>query len=267
MANQVSLFRSMQVCYAAVLLAAGSWSLVGQTLAQDSQTGRRDEKALAVLQGMSDYLSKEQTISFRARTFFDVVQEDGIKVKTAREVDVILKRPNHLQANTLDDTGAAASAWYDGSKLTVWRKSANEVMTLDFADDTDKLLDELVDKYEFQIALADLLYSDVSKALGENAISSQYIGLRMVDGVQCHLISFESDGADWQLWVEADTTPVPRRFVIDYVIAEHQPQFMAQLDAWSLGGEYEDSRFTAVVPEGVKQVEFRKVAADGQAQP
>ncbi len=240
MANQVSLFRSMRVCYAAALLAAGSWSLVGETLAQDSQTGRRDEKAMAVLQGMSDYLSKEQTISFRARTFFDVVQEDGIKVKTAREADVILKRPNHLQVNTLDDTGTAASAWYDGSKVTVWRKSANEVMTLDFTDDTDKLLDELIDKYEFQIALADLLYSDVSKALGENAISSEYIGLRMVDGVQCHLISFESDGADWQMWVEADKSPVPRRFVIDYVIAEHQPQFMAQLDAWSVGGEFED---------------------------
>jgi hypothetical protein len=261
MADQVSLFRTMQICYAAALLA-GNLSLVEQALAQDSQTGRRDEKAIAVLQGMSDYLSKEQTISFRARTFFDVVQEDGIKIKTAREVDVILKRPNHLQANTLDDTGTAASAWYDGSKVTVWRKSANEVMTLDYADNTDKLLDDLVDKYEFQIPLADLLYSDVSKALGENIISSEYIGLRMVDGVPCHLISFESDGADWQMWVEADTTPVPRRFVIDHVIAEHQPQFMAQLDAWSLGGEYEDSRFTAIVPEGVKQVEFQKAAAE-----
>jgi hypothetical protein len=37
---------------------------------------------------------------------------------------------------------------------------------------------------------------------------------------------------------------------------------MAQLDAWSLGGEYEDSRFTAIVPEGVKQVEFQKAAAE-----
>jgi hypothetical protein len=140
------------------------------------------------------------------------------------------------------------------------------MMTLEFTGDTDKMLDELIDKYEFQIPLADLLYSNVSRAIGETLISSQYIGLRTVDGVQCHLISFESDGADWQLWVEADATPVPRRFVIDYVTAESQPQFMAQLDAWSLGGEYEDYTFKAVMPEGVKQVEFSKAAADGQMQ-
>lgn len=165
----------------------------------------------------------------------------------------------HLYADTLDDAGVSASIWYDGSKLTYWRRSTN-------AGDTNKLLDELTGKYQFEIPLADLLYSDVSKALGENIISSEYIGLRTVDGVQCHQISFESDGADWQLWVEADSTPVPRRFVIDYVTEENRPQFMAQLDAWSLGGELEDFRFKAVVPEGVKQLEFGKAASDGQAQ-
>jgi hypothetical protein len=264
MTYQAIISQSMLVIRSGTLLAAVAWPLVGQALAQEAPTGRVDEKAVAVLQGMSDYLSKETTLSFRARTFFDVVQKGGIKVKTAREVDVVVKRPNHVQADALDDTGGATSLWYDGAKLTVWRKSANEVMTLDFAGDTDKLLDELVDKYEFQIPLADLLYSNVSKALGESTISSEYIGLRTVDGVPCHLISFESDGTDWQMWIEADVTPVPRRFVIDFVTQENQPQFMAQLDAWSLGGEYEDYQFTAVLPEGVKQVEFSKAAAEVQ---
>jgi hypothetical protein len=251
------------VCTAALL---ATWPVAGQALGQDNQTGGRDEKAMAILQGMSDYLSKATTLSFHAHTFFDVVQKGGIKVKTAREVDVNLKRPNLVEADSLDDTGAAISLWYDGSKLTVWRRSSNEFMALDFAGNTDKLLDELSDKYEFQIPLADLLYSNVSGAIGETLISSEYIGIRKVDGVPCHLISFESDGADWQLWVEADSTPVPRRFVIDYVNAENEPQFMAQLDAWSLGGEYEDYTFKAVLPEGVKQVEFSKAAADSQMQ-
>ena len=263
MMRKVSVIRSMLALGTATVLAI--WLVTGQTLAQDSQ-GVRDEKAMAVLQGMSDYLAKETTLSFRARTFFDVVQKGGIKVKMGREVNLILKRPNQVQADTLDDTGGAASLYYDGAKLTVWKKSANEVMTVDISGGTDKMLDELIDKYEFQIPLADLLYTDVSKAIGENLISSEYIGIRTVDGVPCHLISFESDGADWQLWVEADSTPVPRRFVIDYVTAESEPQFMAQLDAWSLGGELEDYNFTAVLPEGVKQVEFSKAATDTQMQ-
>ncbi len=248
----------------AALFAVVAWQLTGQTLAQEAGTGPVDEKAMAVLQGMSDYLATETTLSFSARTFFDAVRESGIKIKMAREVEVILKRPNHLYAHTLDDAGIAASVWYDGSKVTVWNRSANEFMTLEFSGDTDKLLDELIDKYEFQIPIADLLYSDVSKALGGDLMSSEYIGLRTVDGIQCHQLSFESGGADWQIWVEADSTPVPCRFVIDFVAEENQPQFMAQLDAWSLGGEFEDFHFTAVMPEGVKQVEFGKAAADGK---
>jgi hypothetical protein len=266
MTHQVTLSPSMLFVRSATFLAALALPLVGQTLAQEGATGRVDEKAMAVLQGMSDYLSKETNVSFRARTFFDVVQKSGIKVKMAREVEIILERPGHIYADTLDDAGIGASIWYDGSKFTVWRRSTNEFMALEFAGDSDKLLDELIDKYEFQIPLADLLYSDVSKALGENIMSSEYIGLRTVDGVPCHQISFESDGADWQLWVEADSTPVPRRFVIDYVTQKGEPQFMAQLDAWSLGGPLEDFSFTAVIPESVKQVEFGKVAADGQEQ-
>ena len=260
MTHKATMSRSMLAARSAALLAALACPLAGQALAQDGEAG--DEKAMAILQGMSDYLSKEATVSFRARTFFDVVQQSGIKVKIGREVEVILQRPNHLSANTVDEAGVAASIWYDGSKLTVWSRSANEFMALDFAGDIDTLLDELIDKYEFDLPLADFLYSDVSKALGENIISSEYIGLRTVDGVQCHQLSFESDGADWQIWVEADSTPVPCRFVIDFVTEENQPQYMAQLDAWSLGGELEDYRFTAAMPEGVKQVDFGKA---GQA--
>jgi hypothetical protein len=262
MTHQATGFLSMLTIRSVVLFATVAWPLGGPALAQDGPTGRVDEKATAILQRMSDYLAKETSVSFRARTFFDVVQKSGIKVKTARELEVIEKRPGHLYADALDDAGVATSIWYDGSKLTVWRRSANEVMTLEFGGGTDKLLDELIDKYEFQIPLADLLYSNVGKALGENIMSSEYIGLRTVDGVQCHQISFESDGADWQIWIEADSTPVPRRFVIDYVTDENKPQFMAQLDAWSLGGEIEDFRFTAAMSEGVKQVEFGKAAPD-----
>jgi hypothetical protein len=256
---------SMRVMRIAGLATALTWSVAGQAVAQDSK-GPIDKQSIEILKGMSDYLSKEPTLSFRARTFFDIVQKSGIKVKMARSVEVVQERPGHLYAETIDEAGVAASIWYDGKKFTVWRRSTNEFMALEFPGTIDKLLDELTDKYEFQIPLADFLHSDVNKALGEHLISSEYIGLRNVDGVECHHISFESDGADWQIWIEADSTPVPRRFVIDYVTEKDQPQFMAQFDAWSLGRKLSDHSFTAVLPQGVKELEFRKDAAEGQAQ-
>src|SRR5688572_20894127 len=74
MKNRATRSRWMLVTTSAALVVALAWPLVGQAEAQDSETGPVDEKATGLLQGMSDYLSKETAVSFRARTFFDVVQ-------------------------------------------------------------------------------------------------------------------------------------------------------------------------------------------------
>jgi len=232
--------------------AALSWAPAS---AQDEK-GKMDEKALTILKAMSDYLGGSETISFRAKTFFDVVENSGIKIKAGHESAVQLKRPNDLYIHAEGEDGSATTIWFDGSKLTLWRHDANEVMSLDFKGATDAMLDHVIDQYDAEIPLADLFYSDVNKTFGEDLLSAEYVGLRLIDGAPCHQLSFESPGADWQIWIEADSTPVPRRFVIDFVDDDNRPQYMARLDAWSIGGDIEDFNFIAAVPDSVKQVEF-----------
>jgi len=171
------------------------------------------------------------------------VLQSGIKIKAGRASTVLLKRPKDLYIEAEGDNGSATTIWFDSSKLPLWRRDANQVMSLDFEGATDAMLDHVIDKYDAQIPLADLFYSDVEKTLGEDVLSAEYVGLRTVDGVPCHQLSLESPGADWQIWIEADSTPVPRRFVIDFVGDDNKPQFMAQMDAWSIGGDIEDLQF------------------------
>ena len=244
--------RLLLTIFFAATVAAMSWAPAS---AQDEK-GPMDEKALTILKAMSDYIGGSETISFRAKTFFDVVRKSGIKIKTGRASTVLLKRPKHLYIHAEGDDGSATTIWFDGSKLTLWRRDANKVMSLDFKGATDAMLDHVIEEYDAQIPLADLFYSDVKKTLGEDLLSAEYVGVRLVDGVKCHQLSFESPGADWQIWIEADSTPVPRRFVIDFVAEDNKPQYMAQMDAWSIGGEIEDFNFVAAVPESVEQVEF-----------
>lgn len=220
------------------------------------QSGPMDEKAMQILQSMSDYLAKANTVSFRARTFFDEVRESGIKIKAARENKILLKRPGSLHAESVAENGAARTVWFDGSTFTVWHRHANEYMALDFKGTTDALIDHLDEKYGVNLPVADLLFSNVGDALKGSIISSEYLGERMVQGVRCHHLSFESTGADWQIWIEADATPLPRRFVVTYVNDKGEPQFMAQLDQWSLGEDIPAGRFKAAVPEQVKKTEF-----------
>ncbi|MDA7949293.1 MAG: DUF2092 domain-containing protein [Hyphomicrobiaceae bacterium] len=256
MSDQIS-FRLRQVkitASAALALIVGFYPLY----AHAEQTGPTDKKAMEVLQGMSDYLAKAGTASFRVRSFFDQVRKSGIKIKEARGADVRLKRPNGLFVQSVSDNGAARTVWFDGSKLTVWDRHLNQVKALDFKGNTDALLDHLAEKYDVNLPVADLLFSDVGKALKDTIISSEYIGLRTVQGVECHQLSFESTGADWQIWIEADSTPLPRRFAVTYVTVKGEPQFMAQLDRWSIGGAIDQSDFQAAVPKDTKKASFAR---------
>lgn len=241
----------------AVLLLANAF-VSAPAHAQKQKAGPKDEKAMQVLQGMSDYLARAKTLSFRARTLFDEVRESGIKIKSARTIQAIMQRPSSLRVLAIADNGSARSAWFDGSKLTVLMRHGNQFMELDYKGTTDDLLEELIEKHEAQLPLADLLFADIAKSFKESIISAEYLGIKLVNGVKCHHLSFESTGADWQIWVQADATPVPRRFAISYVNDAEKPEFLASFSRWSIGGEAADDQFKASVPESAKKVPFGK---------
>jgi hypothetical protein len=207
---------------------------------------------------MSDELNSAKTMSVRVRSFFDVVRKSGIKIKEAREINILMKRPNHLFAEAVSESGAAQTIWFDGEKLTIFQRHKNEYSTLDFKGTADQLFDHLSEKYNENFPVADLLYSKVGQTFKENLLSSEYLGERTIQGIRTHQLSFESTGADWQIWIEADRSPLPRRFVITYVTEKSEPHFMAQLDQWSLDVNLDDSTFKAGIPEQAKKVPFRK---------
>jgi hypothetical protein len=241
----------------AVLLFANAFALA-PAHAQKQKAGPMDEKAVQILQGMSEYLAGAKTLSFRVRTLFDEVRESGIKIKSASTIQGVMQRPSSLRALTITDNGSARSSWFDGSKLTVLMRDTNQFMELDYKGTIDGMLDELIEKHEFQLPLADLLYADIAKNFKENLISAEYLGIKLVNGIKCHHLSFESTGADWQIWVQADATPVPRRFAISYVNDAEKPEFLASFSRWSIDGKPADDQFKASLPESAKKVPFGK---------
>jgi len=240
-----------------VLLLANALASV-PVRAQKPKAGPMDVKAMQILQGMSDYLAGAKTLSFRARTLFDEVRKSGIKIKSASTVQVVMQRPNSFRVLTITDNGSARSSWFDGSKLTILMRDTNQFMKLDYKGSIDGLLDELIEKHEFQLPLADLAYSDIAKNFKENLVSAEYLGIKLVNGIKCDHLSFESTGVDWQIWVEADATPVPRRFAISYVNDAEKPEFLASLSRWSIDGKAVDDQFKASIPESAKKVSFGK---------
>jgi len=248
--------RKITTVFAILLLANAFASAPAH--AQEQKAGPMDEKAMQILQGMSDYLAGAKAFSVRVRTLFDEVRKSGIKIKSARTIQVVMQRPSSLRALTITDDGSARSSWFDGSKLTVLMRDTNQFMELDYKGTIDGMLDELIEKHDVQLPLADLLYSDVGKNFKANLISAEYLGIKLVNGIKCNHLSFESTGADWQIWIQADATPLPRRFAISYVNDAEKPEFLASLSRWSIDGKPAADQFKASVPASAEKVPFGK---------
>jgi hypothetical protein len=147
--------------------------------------------------------------------------------------------------------------WYDGSTLALLYQEENEYSMVKVPDTIDAMLDHLIDNYEVPIPMADFFYGDVYKAFFDYLISGAYMGQRLVDGVVCHHLSFESTGVDWQLWVEVGEKPLPRRFVITYLNLRGEPEYFAGM-TWDLNPQLDQAMFQFTPPEGAKEVPFGK---------
>jgi hypothetical protein len=212
------------------------------------------------LRTMSATLARAQSLRVHSTSLYDVVQPGGIAIKLAQEVRVELKRPNKLHARVRRDEGSRRQLWYDGKAASLYDPDANSYSVLEGPSTIERMFDELSDTYGINVPLADLLVSDPYAAFEEHLLSAAYVGKRMVDGVECHHLSFESRGADFQLWVTADGRALPRRFAITYVAEPGEPGFLALLQGWELTPYIDDGVFAFNPPSGARKVELPDAA-------
>lgn len=250
--------RASMAVFAGVLAALLAIST--SVYAQDKgKGGSVDPKAMQILKKMSDYLGQAKTFSFTVNTLYDHVQKSGIKIKQTARIRAVVDRSGRMYAHALRDDMSARRVWYDGKTLTRLDSRSKQVVQASFSGTIDKLVDHVLATSKMQLPVADFLYSDTAKVFGENLLSANYVGRRMVRGVVTHQLSFESSGADWQVWVKAGDTPIPVRFAIVYVHVKGEPQFLAQFRNWQFNMPVDSNLFAAKVPPDAKKVSHKDV--------
>jgi hypothetical protein len=222
----------------------------------EGQKPNIEPAAAEVLQAASKHLASAKMLTFRATMYYDVVGTSGIKTKFVRQIRYFVKRPDRLHVRTIRDDGAQRYLWYDGKTLTRYEPVANTSSRMDVPKTIDALLDHLADKFRVTLPLADLLYGDPHAAFSEHLLSGVYLGKRLVDGAWSHHLSFESAGADFQLWITAGDKPILRRFAVTYVNEPGAPELLAILSDWSPNAYLDDSMFSVTPPNNAKQVPF-----------
>ena len=208
---------------------------------------------------MSDTLAKARTLSFEAESLYDQVEISGVKIKRAVSQEIVLRRPDSLYFRSVRDDGKVREGRYDGEALTIVPDGGGAYARIDVPGSVDAMLDLIQAEYRVNIPVADLLYADLYGRVKDHLLSGVYLGERTIGGEVLDHLSFETTGADWQLWLERGDRPLPRRLIVTFVNAPGEPEYLTVIKEWQLDQEVDEGLFRFDVPADWRQIEVPKL--------
>lgn len=206
-----------------------------------------------IFKPMCTLLDDAKAMRFRVDAVADRQVETGQLVQFHRTSDVTVVRPDRLYATTESDDGNWCT-WYRGKALTLLDKNANRYATDTVPGSIGEMLDQLVEKYNLVMPMADLVAGKTYESMTARVESAEDLGMSAVGDTQCHHLLFRQGNIDWQVWIQADGRPLPRKLVITYTQETDQPQYAATLDGWDLAPTVSDEIFTFTPPSGATNV-------------
>ena len=231
-----------------------------QTPAAAVATTPLPTSADSVVVRMGEYLKTLKTFTLSPQISYDEVLPSGPKIQYLGSAVMTVRRPDRLRADISNDDGER-SVYYDGKTLSVFGRTLNVFATVDAPPTLDEMFAKVLNEYDLGLPLVDILYQSVHGTLLDNVKDGMVVGRSRVNGVLCDHVAFHQDDVDWQLWVEASATPLPRRIVITTLGETGQPQYQANLK-WDLSPTIADSMFVFVPAKDAMRIKLATLAAE-----
>jgi hypothetical protein len=142
-----------------------------------------------------------------------------------------MSRPDKLRATR---TGGYRDVEivFDGKMLTVSNKDSKDYAQTDATGTAEELIDVLREKHGVVAPGADLLLTNVFNVMMADVVEATVIGKGVIDGVECDHLAFRNVETDWQIWIEAGTRPIPRKYVITSKGIGEAPQYTLRIKEW-----------------------------------
>src|SRR5262249_2844898 len=143
--------------------------------------------------------------------------------------------------------------FYDGANLTLYDRKGNHYATAPTPATVAETLDAIRARYGIVFPLGDFIQMAANEDLLKNISDAGYIGTSRIDGVETETLAIRQPDVDWQVWIEKDDTPLPRKIVITSKKQPTQPQYTATL-SWELDPTFNDSLFTFTPPQDATRI-------------
>jgi hypothetical protein len=218
---------------------------------------RADEQ----LRKMAEFLRSKQAFRFRAFHDFDVIEEEGQRLRMHREVHLQVARPDRIHGSARG-YGGRSEYWYDGKQVALLDAEDKTYSRVKAPPTIDDMLEEMSERYGLAVPTGDLLGAKVYETLVESVLNGRYIGRVELEGRACHHLAFQQLSVDWQIWIADGPEPVPLQLVLDYHDQPGAPQFQARFRDWDFNHKPDAKAFEFSPPPDCRETPLEPLADD-----
>jgi hypothetical protein len=216
----------------------------------------QDDAARRILKAMSDFVTRQNSIAVTFDSDVEVITSELQKIQFTSTGQLLLSRPDKLRAHRKSGNADVTSA-FNGTTFIVYDGRRNAFARLSAPGTLDQLVDSLRTDFSIEAPGADLFLSNVYDILNDDVVEARYMGLGMINGVECEHLAFRNLETDWQLWIETGARSIPRKYVITSKTVAGAPQYTLRITDWRSDVPTDDASFAFEPPAGAKEVDAK----------
>ena len=214
--------------------------------------------ALKALQRMSGYLSTLTSFEVKSETSRDLVTNDGQRLTLDGVASYKVRRPDGFVIEVNSDA-KKRTYYYNGKTFTVFAPDLNFYATAPAPPTIPATLDLLYDKFGISLPLEDLFrWNDPTASPRRYPEVRCRVGTSTIDGVETDQYAFREGDIDWQIWIQHDGDPLPRKVVIIDRADPAHPTYTAVL-TWNVSPTLAAEDFTFHPGEDAKLIRLTSV--------
>lgn len=223
-----------------------------------AQTADIDAQAVRLLKASTDCVASLGKFNVDTASTLEVVLHSGQKIQYDHVATLSLQRPNKLRADRRGDL-VDQTFFYDGKSLTMYNPGDKYFAASEAPGTLEEMLDFAREKLDIIAPAGDFLYKNAFEILMDNVSSAFVVGKSVVNGVRCDHLAFRSAASDWQLWVQEENPPLPRKLVITSTDIPGSPQFTVVMPKWNLDPVFAADFFDFKNEKDAKRIDFLPV--------
>ncbi len=188
--------------------------------------------------------------SHKKYAFDAIIMNHSDEGKNKHQITVKVNRPGQLRFDVKGEI-RNRSNYLNNGRYTIYDHDKNYYLNLQVPKTIEDTLDNLFDKLEIKVPLAQLIYTNMGERVKFDR--SKNFGIVDLAGEECHYIAFSDKTKEVHVWITTGETPLVKHYVVKDKTSKNNA-YKAITIYWKDAKTVSPSDFVFTVPKNAKEV-------------